>query len=113
MFVEYLALISALGLSLLLACSNGNNVLKEGDKAPDFSLKSAKGTAISLSDFRGKSTVVLCSHPKDQTPGCTKEACSFRDSLQRFNLAGMPSGVYFCRLAAGEFSGTRKLTLQK
>lgn len=89
MFVEYLRLISALGLSLLLACSSGNSALKEGDKAPDFSLRSAEGTAISLSDFRGKNTVVLYSHPKDQTPGCTEEACNFRDNLQGFKEIGV------------------------
>ena len=53
--------------------------LKVGDKAPDFSLKSEQGRSLSLKDFRGKS-LVLYFYPKDDTPGCTKEACGFRDS---------------------------------
>jgi thioredoxin-dependent peroxiredoxin len=59
-------------------------MLKSGDKAPDFTLKSDKGTDISLSDFRGTSDVILYFYPKDNTSGCTTEACSFRDSLPTF-----------------------------
>ncbi len=55
--------------------------LKVGDKAPDFSLPSSDGTIVSLKDFIGKKRVVLYFYPKDDTPGCTKEACSFRDTL--------------------------------
>jgi peroxiredoxin Q/BCP len=53
-------------------------MLKEGDKAPAFSLQNAEGKTISLSDFAGK-TVVVYFYPKDDTPGCTTEACGFRD----------------------------------
>jgi peroxiredoxin Q/BCP len=53
-------------------------MLKEGDAAPDFTSKDAEGNTVSLSDFKGK-RVVLYFYPKDDTPGCTKEACSFRD----------------------------------
>jgi peroxiredoxin Q/BCP len=53
-------------------------MVKEGDKAPDFSLEDDSGNRVSLSDFSGKK-VVLYFYPKDNTPGCTKEACSFRD----------------------------------
>jgi peroxiredoxin Q/BCP len=53
--------------------------LKEGDLAPDFTLPAGDGRQISLRDFRGKN-VVLYFYPKDDTPGCTKEACSFRDT---------------------------------
>jgi peroxiredoxin Q/BCP len=53
-------------------------MLKEGDKAPAFSLKDDKGATFKLSAFKGK-TVVLYFYPKDNTPGCTKEACAFRD----------------------------------
>jgi len=56
-------------------------MLKVGDKAPDFTLQSDKGEMVTLSDFFGKSAVVLYFYPKDNTPGCTKEACSFRDNL--------------------------------
>jgi peroxiredoxin Q/BCP len=53
-------------------------MLKEGDKAPAFSLKDHEGKTVSLSEFKGKPTVVYF-YPKDNTPGCTKEACGFRD----------------------------------
>ena len=56
--------------------------LKEGDKAPDFELEDWEGNKTRLSDFRGKK-VVLYFYPKDDTPGCTKEACDFRDSLKK------------------------------
>ncbi len=60
--------------------------LREGDKAPDFSLPSSTGKDVKLSELRGKN-VVLYFYPKDDTPGCTKEACSFRDSLPKFGAA--------------------------
>lgn len=50
-------------------------------KAPDFVLKSSDGKNVSLSDFAGKK-VILYFYPKDNTPGCTKEACSFRDNIK-------------------------------
>ena len=53
--------------------------IEEGDRAPDFTLPAADGTKVKLSALRG-SPVVLYFYPKDDTPGCTKEACSFRDS---------------------------------
>ncbi len=52
--------------------------IEEGATAPDFTLKSDEGKDVRLSDFRGK-PVVLYFYPKDDTPGCTKEACAFRD----------------------------------
>ncbi len=52
--------------------------LSVGDKAPGFSMTSTDGEAVCLSDFLGRK-VVLYFYPKDDTPGCTKEACSFRD----------------------------------
>ncbi len=61
--------------------------LKPGDKAPDFSLPSSEGNTVSLKDLRGKK-VVLFFYPKDDTPGCTKEACSFRDNLARVKRKG-------------------------
>jgi thioredoxin-dependent peroxiredoxin len=54
----------------------------EGDKAPDFTLPDAAGNAVALSDFRGRK-VVLYFYPKDDTPGCTTEACGFRDANDR------------------------------
>ena len=59
--------------------------LKTGDVAPDFELLADDGKVIKLSDLRGK-TVVLYFYPKDDTPGCTMEACAFRDNLPRIQL---------------------------
>lgn len=56
--------------------------------APDFTLLSQDGEQISLQDFRGKTNVVLYFYPKDNTPGCTTEACTFRDSYEVFKEAG-------------------------
>lgn len=61
--------------------------LREGDKAPDFSLESSEGGVVSLKDLKGK-PVVLYFYPKDDTPGCTKEACAFRDLYADFKAAG-------------------------
>jgi peroxiredoxin Q/BCP len=54
-----------------------------GKKAPAFKLPASNGETVALGDFEGK-TVVLYFYPKDDTPGCTKEACDFRDSLKKF-----------------------------
>ncbi len=59
--------------------------LQAGDKAPGFSLAATTGQTISLSDYAGKKRVVLYFYPKDDTSGCTKEACSFRDTLPRID----------------------------
>ena len=66
----------------------GEPGIKVGDAAPEFDLTDAAGNRVRLSDFRGKRNVVLYFYPKDDTPGCTKEACSFRDSYQSFTDAG-------------------------
>ncbi|HET8760911.1 MAG TPA: redoxin domain-containing protein, partial [Nitrospiria bacterium] len=55
-----------------------------GQMAPDFTLNDQNGMPVTLSDFWGRQTVVLYFYPKDNTPGCTKEACSFRDDAARF-----------------------------
>ncbi|ERT07449.1 AhpC/TSA family protein [Lyngbya aestuarii BL J] len=62
--------------------------IKVGDTAPDFTLTSQTGESVSLGDFRGNTAVVLYFYPKDDTPGCTSEACAFRDSYQVFKDAG-------------------------
>jgi thioredoxin-dependent peroxiredoxin len=59
-----------------------------GDSAPDFTLNSQQGKPISLKDFRGQKCVVLYFYPKDDTPGCTKESCGFRDRYEAFTDAG-------------------------
>jgi thioredoxin-dependent peroxiredoxin len=61
-----------------------NKDLKEGDLAPDFELPSSDGKRVRLSSKRG-SQVVLYFYPKDDTSGCTREACSFRDNIQKFD----------------------------
>ncbi len=58
-------------------------MLTEGKKAPSFKLKDQDGNYVSLKDFIGKQ-IVLYFYPKDDTPGCTKEACSFRDNFPDF-----------------------------
>ncbi|WP_088240621.1 peroxiredoxin [Calothrix rhizosoleniae] len=57
--------------------------LTVGDNAPGFTVKDTNGNTVSLSDFQGK-TVVLYFYPKDDTPGCTKQACSFRDATPEY-----------------------------
>lgn len=73
-------------------------MLREGDRAPDFALKDQNGEEVRLSDFRGR-PVVLYFYPKDNTSGCTKEACGFRDLNAEFGqydavvLGVSPDGV--------------------
>ena len=55
-----------------------------GSKAPDFTLPSQSGEMVSLKDFLGEKLVILYFYPKDDTPGCTKEACAFRDEHETF-----------------------------
>lgn len=62
-------------------------VLKENDTAPDFTLPDEMGQMHSLSEFKGK-VVVLYFYPKDDTPGCTKEACGFRDNFSQITEKG-------------------------
>ena len=61
--------------------------LSEGDPAPDFQLPDSTGKQVSLADYRGRSVVVYF-YPAASTPGCTTEACDFRDSLAELNGAG-------------------------
>ena len=65
----------------------GEAMVKEGSKAPSFTLPSSEGGEVSLKDLAGK-TVVLYFYPKDDTPGCTREACAFRDSQAAIKKAG-------------------------
>jgi len=62
-------------------------VVEEGKPAPDFELESDSGETVKLSDLRGK-PVVLYFYPKDDTPGCTKQACGIRDAWGEFQRAG-------------------------
>ncbi|NMN99430.1 thioredoxin-dependent thiol peroxidase [Antrihabitans stalactiti] len=62
--------------------------LTVGDDAPDFTLSDADGNEVSLSDYRGRKVIVYF-YPAASTPGCTKQACDFRDSLAELNGAGL------------------------
>jgi peroxiredoxin Q/BCP len=62
--------------------------LEVGDKAPAFSLSDADGNTVKLSDFKGRKVIVYF-YPAASTPGCTKQACDFRDSLAQLNEAGL------------------------
>ncbi len=62
-------------------------MLQEGDLAPDFTAPTSGGDKVSLADFKGRS-VVLYFYPRDDTPGCTKEACAFRDQFAAFQGKG-------------------------
>jgi peroxiredoxin Q/BCP len=62
-------------------------MVQENELAPDFTLPSDQGEDVTLSSFRGQK-VVLYFYPKDDTPGCTKEACSFRDDYAQFTMKG-------------------------
>jgi peroxiredoxin Q/BCP len=68
-------------------------MIEEGKKAPDFKLKNQDGKTLSLNDFKGKN-IILYFYPKDNTSGCTKEACNFRDEFPRFkNIDAVILGV--------------------
>ncbi len=60
-----------------------------GTKAPAFSCSASSGTTVKLSEFKGKKAVVLYFYPRDNTPGCTKEACEFRDTHAMLRRAGV------------------------
>ena len=87
--MEWLILISlAATLGLLYGYfSQDRRTLKAGQSAPDFTLPDQHGGMRSLNDFRGK-WLTLYFYPKDDTPGCTKQACSFRDELQEITDLG-------------------------
>jgi thioredoxin-dependent peroxiredoxin len=64
-------------------------LLRIGEKAPDFSLVSSSGDTVKLSDFAGKTNVVLFFYPGDETPGCTKQLCAVRDDFSVFEAKGI------------------------
>jgi peroxiredoxin Q/BCP len=70
--------------------------LKLGDKAPDFSAAASNGTTVRLKDYVGKGNIVLYFYPKDDTTGCTKQACGIRDTFDEFKgLNATVLGVSF------------------
>src|SRR5258705_8179010 len=66
----------------------GKSGVEPGQPAPGFELPDAEGKPVRLADFKGKKAVVLYFYPKDETPGCTAQACSLRDSYDVFAEAG-------------------------
>jgi len=72
-----------IGLTLFGMASGADNKLAEGSPAPDFTLQDQDGKAHTLSEYKGQQVVVYF-YPKDDTPGCTKEACSIRDDYALF-----------------------------
>src|SRR5512145_3360533 len=70
------------------SAQEGLMAIEEGKKAPAFTLEDASGGKISLSDFEGQHVIVYF-YPKDDTPGCTKEACGFRDHWKELQKAGV------------------------
>jgi len=64
-------------------------MIQEGKPAPAFTLPDQDGKLVSLADFEGKQAVLLYFYPKDDTPGCTKEACGFRDGIRAFEKLGV------------------------
>ena len=73
------------------AMANDKTLVAEGDLAPDFTAIDQDGKSHTLSDYRGKQVVIFM-YPRDMTPGCTTEACDFRDNLERITSVG---GVVF------------------
>ena len=72
----------------LLDLFGGESTVKVGDRAPEFSLPGTGGKRVALRDFFGRKNLVLYFYPKDDTPGCTKEACAFRDQYEDLKDAG-------------------------
>src|SRR5262245_26548606 len=70
-------------------CQTEVTMLRPGDAAPDFELNDENGTAVRLSDFMGKSPVVLMFYPADNTPGCTKQLCTARDDFDKYQQQGI------------------------
>lgn len=82
-------LVFSLIVLLLISCGGTAENLTVGDTAPDFTLQDSQGNSYTLSDFRGKSPVIVYFYPKANTPGCTTEACGIRDDYSQFEQDGI------------------------
>ncbi len=90
----FILFLSVLLLAQSLAFSA--DMPKVGDKAPDFSAPASDGTTVHLKDYVGKSNIILYFYPKDDTKGCTTEACGIRDTMEEFKgLDATVLGVSF------------------
>jgi peroxiredoxin Q/BCP len=74
---------------LLVSCGGSADNISVGDLAPNFTLEDHENNSFTLSDFRGKSPVVVYFYPKASTPGCTKQACGVRDDYSKFDQKGI------------------------
>ena len=83
---RFLGLIVTLGLASSLQAAPA---LKAGDKAPAFTGKDQDGKDVKLADYAGQKTVLLYFYPRDETPGCTKQACTWRDNMEEFKKVGV------------------------
>ena len=88
MLVKSLLCLTVFFMTLALGGYASAEMLGEGTRAPDFTLKNQDGSDVTLSQELGRGHVVLYFYPKDNTPGCTKEACSFRDLSEDFRVRG-------------------------
>lgn len=88
MLVKSLVCLTVFLMTLALCGSSSAAMLAEGTKAPDFTLQAQDGKDVTLSQELKHGHVVLYFYPKDNTPGCTKEACSFRDLSEDFRVEG-------------------------
>jgi peroxiredoxin Q/BCP len=85
-----------IGMAMTQFSTFGAGMPKVGDNAPDFSVAASDGTTVRLKDYIGKGNIILYFYPKDDTPGCTKEACNFRDTFDEFKgLKATVFGVSF------------------
>ncbi len=83
---KYSILLSVVAFFSFAACSNAQ-MLQKGDKIPEFSLPDQDGNMFNIDSVVGKKNLVIYFYPKDETPGCTKEACTFRDQYEVFKQA--------------------------
>ena len=82
-------LINAFLLVFIISCGSSKENLSVGNKAPDFTLQDSRGNNYKLSDYMGKSPVIVYFYPKANTPGCTREACGIRDNFSKFQETGI------------------------
>lgn len=91
--VALLLALAACGPRLNIEEVDRGRQIRVDDEAPDFTLTSSENETVTLSELRGR-IVVLYFYPKDETPGCTKEACSFRDNMEKFDsLSAVVLGI--------------------
>lgn len=81
-------IIILVAMSATICLGGSDNMLDTGTEAPDFALFAQDGSKVSLSEYKGKNSVVLIFYPGDQTPVCTKQLCEIRDDYSQFQKKG-------------------------